>query len=264
MIPPALLPLLALATADSRPPGPSWAVEFRAFSTSHLVTLLVVAALMTAFATLGVRWRGTSKGTLLRRGWIASVFIAQGLSCLWYLLPGNFQIGRSLPLELCDIAAWVAGFALLTRRRWLRSLLFFWGFGLCTQAFITPTVEHGPGHIRFWLFWVNHTQIVASAIYDLAEGRFRPGAKELRIAVIVSLIYVVLIVPFDIVFDVNYGFLGKHAKEGTIVEQLGDWPLRIGVISLLVLGVFALLWGISALCQRLADVGIRARKDTRV
>ncbi|MFG0258989.1 MAG: hypothetical protein ACF8LK_01445, partial [Phycisphaerales bacterium JB041] len=155
-------------TAISR--GYDWAAEFHAFTPQHLVTLMVLVGLMAGSCWLGRRWlpgdggpvpspaRGAPRSSgpdwewRFRLVWVCTTVAWQAMAVVWYLLPRNFDWYESLPLHLCDLAAWVAPLALLTQRRWLRSLLYFWGIGLSTQAFFTPVVDGGHGDIRFWLF----------------------------------------------------------------------------------------------------------------
>lgn len=214
-----------------------WATEFHAFTPQHVVTLAVVVGLMAGACILGRRWLADVRRQrwewTFRLVWICTTIVWQAAAVVWYLLPAQFDWYESLPLHLCDLAAWVAPLALLTQKRWLRSLLYFWGIGLSTQAFFTPVVEGGYGDIRFWLFFVGHTHIVGSAVYDVVVLGYRPRLRDWGVVTLLTLAWIVPVTVFNILMDVNYGYTGNTAPGGTtVIDYLGPWPWRLGTIVL--------------------------------
>ena len=62
------------------------------------------------------------------------------------------------------------------------------------------------------------------------------------IACAAAALYVAIVLPLDLAFDWNYGFVGKGKPEvRTIVDVLGPWPARLAIIFTLVASVMALL-----------------------
>lgn len=252
--------LTALATAailgtpighPAPPPGDRWA-EFHPFTLEHALSAGVCVALMFVAAVAGRAWRETPRERALRHAWGWMIVLVQGLALFWWFLPANFQFGASLPLHLCDLAVWAAAVAMLTERRWARTLLYFWGIGLSTQAFLTPTLDEGPGRPQFWLFWIGHTQIVGSAVYDVLVRGYRPRPRDLALACAVTLAYAAVTFVIDIAFGVNYGYVGQTSPdEPTIIDRLGPWPLRVVWMSLLVAAVYMALWAVWPLGERL-------------
>lgn len=162
---------------------------------------------------------------------------------LWWLMPANFRMDRSLPLHVCDLASLLGPVALLTSARPARAMLYFWGLGLCSQAFVTPTLTEGPAEIEFWLFWGAHAVILVSAVYDVAARGFRPTWEDLRLAFILSALYATCIVPFDMMTNSNYGYLGPgQPEQPTLIDVLGPWPARVPVIVALGYGVMTVIW----------------------
>ncbi len=241
----------------------SWAQSFRPFTMQHLVTVSFFGVLMIGSVLLG-RWflkhDKAHAERVLRRVWVWFTILWQGAAVVWYLLPANFDPYESWPLHLCDIAAWVAPFALLTQRRKLRALLYFWGIGLSTQAFITPILPAGYASITFWLFFVGHTQIVGSALYDVFVLGYRPTLKDWGFVTIISFIWMGLVLPINIIFDVNYGYTGRQLPDpGTLLDYLGPWPWRIGSLILVgqaALGLSYIVWPIADRLERL----VRAKR----
>ena len=216
---------------------------FTPFGTMHAVTAGVFAVSMAVASVLGRRWKGTRRELVFRRTWAWSIVAWQLGAVAYWARPSAFDLATSLPLQLCDVAVWVAPFALLTQKRWLRAVLYFWAIGLSTQAFFTPVLAEGPAHPKFWLFWIGHTQIVGSAIYDVVALGFRPRGRDFLIGTAANLVYFAAVMPLNLMYGVNYGFVGNITPEHrTLIDSLGPWPLRLVWIFLLVHTIMLALW----------------------
>jgi len=172
----------------------------------------------------------------------------------WWQLPPRFDPALTLPLQMCHLTSLVASFALLTRRRALRTVLYFWGFGLCTQALLTPSITDPPTSVWFWAFWFLHGFVMAAAVYDLIALGYRPTWRGYGIACAASMAYFMFALTINLMLGSNYGFVGD-SKPGTpsIVDLLGPWPQRLLIIVPLTAGVLALLmvpWALLSFLQR--------------
>ena len=218
--------------------------RFEPFSPTHGAVLVCFAALTTWLVVLRRRWRerDTPRALGLDRLLAVLAFVVYLAVNTWPLLPGNFDWGWSLPIHVCDLATLCVPFALATRHRPVRALLYFWGLGLSTQGFITPDLQDGPAKVGFWMFWLAHYSVVGGAVYDLAGRGYRPTWKDYRTSLVAGLVYVVLVLALDVRLGVNYGYVGP-SKPGqpSIVDALGPWPWRVGVMIVLGAAVTALL-----------------------
>ena len=238
-----MIPLLAQVAAGDF----DWAVEFRPFTAFHLITAGSCIAAMGVAAWLGTRWRGTPRERHLRLGWVAVVFAIQVLALAFFLR--DFDLKNGLPFHICDIAGWIAGFALLLQRRWLRTILYYWGIVLSTQAFATPILRgYGSGYtsLYYWIFWMQHLTIVGSAIYEVIVLRYRPTWTDLRTAVLITSSWVATMFIYNRVFDTNYVFVGpSRPSNPTILDQLGEYPWRVLWLCLIVATgfvIFTAIW----------------------
>jgi hypothetical integral membrane protein (TIGR02206 family) len=239
-----------------------WLKTFVPFTVFHYATVAVLLVAMLGSCWVGRLWRGSERERRLRRRWGWFVVLVAIVTNLYYFVPRNWEIRESLPLHLCDLAIIVAAGAMLVEVRWLRILLYFWGIGLSTQAFITPTLTFGITHPKFWLFWVGHTCIVGSAVYDIVVGSFRPTPRDLGKAAAMTVGYLLVMLAVNAAIDrfwpapdwpANYGYVGKGtSKNPTIIHKLGPWPGRLFILAGIVLADYVLLWAVWPLARRIS------------
>jgi hypothetical integral membrane protein (TIGR02206 family) len=228
-------------------------MRFDSFTPLHAVAAGASLTLIFASCLLGLRWRGKVLESRLSAGWGGAVAVINLWSIVYWMLPPIYDPKTSLPLHLCDIACLASPFVYLTTWRLPRSLVYFWGIGLSTQAFITPTLDHGPADMRFWLFWLVHIAIVGSAAYDLIVRRFRPTWKDLLLTLAVSFAWMAFAMWVNSRLGANYGYFGKSVPgKPTIIDSLGPWPARVVYIALIGTAVVTVLWIIWPASARLA------------
>lgn len=271
-----LAQVLAFA-ADARDAN-NWVRDFKSFTLFHLITVIVFAATMIASCKIGRTFGEGLREARFRKTWGWIVILYQTYYTLGYLFPKvfffpkEFSWEESLPLQLCDLAAFVAGAAMVWQTRWLRSLNYFWGLGLSTQAFFTPTVTVGLSNPKYWMFWIGHTMIVGSAVYDVVVLRYRPKLKDMGAAIAISLCYVAAAIGTNLLLDqsgllpkgvrANYGYMGNTLSTNkTIIDELGSWPGRIFKLMGIVTCDFLLLWGVWRVLALFAGRGESARPE---
>lgn len=214
---------------------------FQPFTLTHGLMLAATAAAAAFLSLVGLRQRANSPTRLERA--LALTNLAIGLLAHgWWILPPQLDPATTLPLQLCHLAAVVASLALLTRRRIFCLLLYFWGFGLSTQALLTPMLTEPPSSPWFWAFWAQHGFVLAAAVYIVAVLKFRPAWRDYWLACRITFLYGLMMLPLNLAIGANYGFVGNSRPETpSIIDFLGPWPERLAAIVLLVAGVMALL-----------------------
>lgn len=217
--------------------------EFRSFTLLHLATLAGVALAIGLLVGAGRAWRGTARERWLAVGAAAAILLLRVGVFVWNLLPPRLSLERSLPLQICDVAALCAACALVVPRRWLAAIAYFWGLALSIQGLVQPDLDHGPASLAFWVFWLHHALIVGAALYVVVVRGFRPTARDLRLAIVAGLAYVAVVFVVDLVLGVNYGYLGRDVpNQPTLIDWLGPWPWRVLVMVVLGAAVMVLLW----------------------
>ncbi len=160
---------------------------------------------------------------------------------LWANAPGRFDLTRTLPLHICDIVPWIGMAALWLPGRWTSSVAYFWGTALSVWALILPILNVGPSQLEFWLFWVGHGQIVATAAYLVGVSGFRPDWKDLRVVFVATAVYTVVAFLVNIWLQADYGYVGRASA----LRDLGPWPGRVLVlfgVEMVLFGLFLAPW----------------------
>ena len=201
------------------------------------LTLVIYALVRTGRALTGTGLRRYERG-------LASLVLALWLAYVaWDMLTGAFDVASSLPLQLCDFVALVAGAAFVSRNRVLQALAYFWGLALSTQALITPDVAGSAISLNFAAFWLYHAFVVGAGVYVVAVHGFRPGLRDLLTAQALGMVWAIGVFTLDAATGWNYGYLGR-ATPGipTLIDHLGPWPGRVAIMIALGVAAMTLLW----------------------
>ena len=239
-----------------------WASEFRAFTSFHLVVLLVCFGSMIAFCIIGRQLlrrdleQGGDREARFRKLLAWSILVTQGFILARRIV--YFDLQDSLPLHMCRLGVWIAAWQLFTLDRRARALTCFWGIGLSAQVFFTPFIKVGYGDLSFYIYWLNHLQIVGCAVYDIVVLGYRPNARDLRFASVWGVFYAAVTIGLNAMLGTNYSYLGSGEHEGvSLVDKMGPYPLRTLWMSLGALLVFALIYGVSKLAMYLRVVVLK-------
>src|SRR5438045_205288 len=127
--------------------------EFINYSPTHFITLAACVLVIVLLATTARRCRQTPAGRCIHWSWFAITLAVQLANVAFFAfvlrLPADDTHPQpypdwtvALPLQSCDLAGLLVIPALLTRSRLLRTILYYWAIGLCTEAFITPVLGY--------------------------------------------------------------------------------------------------------------------------
>lgn len=221
-------------------------IVFVPYGGLHALCLAACLFLIAAPSWLGRTFAGEPGGAerQLRLALAALAVIYWIAYNIWWNRNG-LDLRTGLPLQVCDLNGLIAPLALVTGWRWARATLYFFTAALTVQAFIQPMLSDGPGSLIFWAFWIGHTLIAASAVYDIVVLGFRPTWRDLGYAAIAGVAYIVAVLPIDLWLGANYGFIGNPVDRSEIppfIDAMGTWPLRaVIVVALAPLGFIIVL-----------------------
>ena len=210
------------------------------FSTEHLLTLAACLAVIGA-ATAAVRLRPGSWVTPACRLLAAVLVVNECGWWVWLWFHGTYSLAFALPLQLCDLACFVAAAALLTRRPLLVELTYFWGIAGTANGLVTPDLADHFGGYLYFQYFIAHAAIVTAALVLVVGLRLSPR----RGAVLRSWLVTVGVLAVDALADLatggDYLYLRRPPGGHNLLQLLGPWPWYIAVAAVLALALFALL-----------------------
>jgi hypothetical integral membrane protein (TIGR02206 family) len=218
--------------------------NFVVFSSTHLITVGLGFGLLTILL-LGAR-RSPATAQPLARGVLAFLCLAAyGYSQFaWSTCQHKLDLDNIVPFHLCDFAGVLAGYALLTKKRWAQELTYYWGLAATLQALITPALTYTYPHLTFFSFFVHHFAIVGAALFiPLCDG-WRPltpwWISPLRAFFCVNL-YLLFAGLMNVMLGTNFGFLAHPPPNPSLIDHLGPWPYYIFSFEVIALLLFVLL-----------------------
>ena len=149
-------------------------------------------------------------------------------------LPGVRGLEYSLPLQFCDITGLLPRWHCSPVGDICGRFSTSGGIGFSILAFVAPDLHEGLGSGRFWLFWLSHSAIVGSALYDLAGRGFRPAWRNWRIAVAAAR----SMLPLwrrSTRSHISTTATSARSVPGQppILDAMGPWPWRVAIQAVL-------------------------------
>lgn len=213
--------------------------DFNMFSLSHFV-ILAIFILMAVVIFLnrkklkGEKWRKTEVGVAI------SLILFEIANHVWMYVNGIWRVGRSMPLELCNIGLILCVILLFTRKKLVFELLFFIAILGVPQAIFTPALTYNFPHFRFFHFFYAHMMVVWVTLYFTWAKEYYPTFRTaIKLIVFINLLLpIILFVNKQA--DGNYWFLRHKPESPSLFDVLGSYPWYIFSLESL-LFVFSLL-----------------------
>lgn len=145
-----------------------------------------------------------------------------------------------LPMHLCDWAAILTIVTLIRPNQRTYELAYFWALGGTLQALLTPDLQYGFPDMRFDVFFLFHSGIIAAVLYLTFGSRFRPWPSSIARVLLWSLVYLVAALAVNWIFKTNFGYLAAKPPGPSLLDAMAPWPWYIaelavfGVISVLI------------------------------
>jgi len=204
----------------------------RVLGLAHLAWLMGIATVAVLLSVLCRRERVPTQAV--------RIVLACGLAAcelIRYYTDG-LQFPKNLPLNLCNVSAWVAVIACLTLAPAAVEWVYFAGLSGASMAVLTPDMgAHWPPR-----FFITHGALIVAAIV-LTYGRIAPlraGAVWRAYGQFAA--FTISIWIFDGLFAVNYMYLCTKPGQASLFSLLGPWPTYVFGAGAVALGLFWLLW----------------------
>jgi hypothetical integral membrane protein (TIGR02206 family) len=217
------------------PPGPA----LTPFGPVHLAMLAAVPLLALALAAAVRAHPGAERPIRRALALFLAVnqlaYVAVAASRGWIAPP------RGLPVELCDVAVWLAVAALWGAPRWTGEALWFVSLTGTVQALLTPDLGVRFPSYPGVKFFVGHGGTVAAALFLAFAGRLRVrhGAWW-RVLLLVNA-YAACLMGLNLGAGTNYMYLRAPPPVPTLLDRLGPWPWYLASSEALAAASFFLL-----------------------
>jgi hypothetical integral membrane protein (TIGR02206 family) len=202
------------------------------------VALLVVVALVLCVAARRAPGRWINVVAAI----IALTLVVAELSWQPYVLTNHmWSAAASLPVQLCDVAGFVAAAALLWRQIVLVELAYFWGLGGTLQALLTPDLKDHFPSFPYVQFYVTHDLVILAALFLVVGLALRPRRGAVRRIFLLTVAFAIVVGLIDLVTGGNYMYLRQVPVSGSLLDLMGPWPWYIAAGAVLTLVVLAIL-----------------------
>ncbi|MEO7100750.1 MAG: TIGR02206 family membrane protein [Luteolibacter sp.] len=216
---------------------------FHPFSQQHFITVAIGFVAVAAFLLAGKKGGDSRKRATFILAFLNLSSFPLTIAA-WYSIDAPKSLDNFLPLQLCDVAAFTAGFALLTKRPLPCALTYFWGLAATMQALLTPALTVGFPHMAFIMFFVQHFAIVAAAFYLPVVDGWRPRQPLWKATLEVygcSVIYLIFAMTVNKLLGTNFAFASHPPENPSLIDHLGPWPWYLFSMQALAIVLFHLL-----------------------
>lgn len=216
---------------------------FELFSVTHIITIIVIV-IINVFIILYFRKKKEEKLNK-RFCYILAAFMLfnETAYTIWSILTGDWSLGYSLPLHLCDIAMFFSVVMLISKKYFLYEITFFWGLGGSLQTLLTPDLyPYSFPHFIYFNFFFAHGTIVTAVLFMTFVEGFRPFKISIFKTIVVTNIYMALISIINILVDGNYLFLCHKPNSASIMDYLGPWPWYILSLEIIGIAIMCILY----------------------
>lgn len=212
---------------------------FELFGPAHIAAMLV---LLSSYISIYVfrktlRIEGVDR---VARLIIAAVLLTQeiGLNIYRYQV-GIWTLDHALPLHFCNMLVLASIYLMLTRNKLVFDFVYLIGLAGTLQAILTPALQEGFPHFRYFQFYTAHGMIIFSGLYFVFVHQFKPDFKSVKRTFIIINLLLPPIMLVNWLTGGNYNNLNRVPDVPTLIDYLGPWPFYL--IPLEILAIIFLL-----------------------
>lgn len=214
---------------------------FQLFGKWHLIALVIIIFIPFSL----IFFRNSSESTRKRIRWVMALILWTDEAAwhVWNIYWGHWSVSTMLPLHICSLLIWLAGFMLINKNYRIYEFAYFIGIGGAIQALLTPDAGiYGFPHFRVFQTFISHGMLIISALYMTIVEGFRPTCKSIWRVVIGLNIYAILVFPINLLLGTNYLFINGKPSTASLLDVLPPWPYYIVFIEIIGLFIFFILY----------------------
>ena len=218
--------------------------EFQFFGAPHITAIVLTIALPVALSVL-VRQVNSSAITNVICYLLAVTVIVNEVGH-WIYRAATVQsfsvfVQNHLPLHVCGIVVFIVAFVLLRQNQALYEIAYFWGIVGTLNAVLTPELEVGFPHYRFFQYFIVHSGIVVGVLFVTWGLKMRPTLKGLLRVFLLSNLYMVVIAGVNLVLKSNYMYICEPPDTKSPF-LFAPWPWYIPILDGVALVLFFVVY----------------------
>lgn len=220
----------------------------RQFSPPHLAALAVMV-LAVGGSVAAARRRPGPWIDWFARALALAIFLAWAGEYVYDAAIGTWTVRFTLPLQLTDVVSWCAIVGLLSRRRGVVELLYFWAFTATLQAVLTPDLGQTFPNVLYFTYFTYHVGAIVAASFLVWGLGIRPRRGAVWRVFAATLAWAAVAGTADAITGGNYMYLAWKPSHASLLSVLGPWPYYIAGAAGVAL---AMLWLVEGATRLLA------------
>jgi hypothetical integral membrane protein (TIGR02206 family) len=177
--------------------------------------------------------------------------ITKGLGCfllatvavgqVYLIVENKWKMQSSMPLHLCGLSAILSGVLLIKPHQTAYECLFYWGIPGATHSLLTPEMTQGAAGFLYPEYFISHGGIILSALYLTLIIGLKPRQHSWWNVFLYTQFLASIIFAFNYLIGANYMYLSaKPVANNPLI--IGDWPWYIGVLEVVALIHFLIIY----------------------
>ena len=221
--------------------------EFKTFGLSHILPILVAAAIIYLIYRYRDRLREGRADEKIRYA-MAFIMIVSEMSYFWRLV-GITSLNPNpidhLPITMCGWGIIFASYLVIGKSQTLFDIVYFWLFAGTIFALITPTVitYTGPTRFRYYQFWLEHTMGYIAVFYMIFVHKMRPTVRSaIKSYVALFILAAIAFVANRVIGPgANYLYMARPEDTPSILDILPpNFAIRVIIMGVVVTTLFFL------------------------
>lgn len=155
---------------------------------------------------------------------------------------GSYRLQKDLPLYLCSLLGILIPVFSYYRKYWMYEILVFWIIAGTLQATITPDISSGFPAFDYIRYWVVHLGLLLVIAYATIVFKMLPKFKSIFKSFLALQLYFVMMIIINWMLGSNYFYLNQKPQSASLLDYLGDWPLYIILVELILIPYFLLIY----------------------
>lgn len=158
------------------------------------------------------------------------LFLNMAVYYISEILMGTYTYTRHLPLHFCYVGGFTFMYILVTNKKDLFKIIYFFSFAGPLPAIIFPDLIVGPDRFMFWQWYISHLFFVMCSLYCIFVLKWEVTIKDMFKSILYANIVFGSVFIFNLIFKTNY----------IMTEKLPDYI--IGLFPFIKYFNFPILW----------------------